>query len=224
MNEAEWLACTDLPRLIKNLRGSGRDRKLRLFACACARRLSHLIPDGKFRDAIELAERFADGAACSEELSRVHKAGMESWFEAGMAWACMITGGMSVAIEEASGAALYTAMHVPDTAFPAGTPNRNAAKAVERQAHRTFLHDIFGNLFCPIATGSFWSSTVTALAQAAYDNRTLPSGELNRDRLAVLADALEDAGCTEAAILDHLRGQGPHVRGCIVVDWLLGKE
>jgi hypothetical protein len=44
------------------------------------------------------------------------------------------------------------------------------------------------------------------------------------DRLPVLADALEEAGCTISDILDHCRGPGPHVRGCWVVDLLLGKE
>jgi hypothetical protein len=65
---------------------------------------------------------------------------------------------------------------------------------------------------------------VTALAQSAYDERLLPSSELDPANLAVLADALEDAGCTEAAMLDHLRGPGPHVRGCWALDLLLGKE
>jgi hypothetical protein len=61
------------------------------------------------------------------------------------------------------------------------------------------------------------------MAQTAYDERILPAGTLDPDRLAVLADALEDAGCDNADILSHLRGPGPHVRGCWVVDLLLGK-
>jgi hypothetical protein len=64
---------------------------------------------------------------------------------------------------------------------------------------------------------------VVALAQAAYDHRTLPSG-LDRTTLAVLADALEEAGCTDPDLLIHLRGPGPHVRGCWALDLLLGKE
>ena len=62
-----------------------------------------------------------------------------------------------------------------------------------------------------------------SLAHAAYDERTLPSGHLDPARLAVLSDALEDAGCTDAAVLGHLRGPGPHVRGCHVLDLLLGR-
>lgn len=66
-------------------------------------------------------------------------------------------------------------------------------------------------------------SIIVHLAQAAYDNRTLPAGTLDNARLAILADALEEAGCTDEQILTHLRGGGEHYRGCFVVDALLGK-
>jgi hypothetical protein len=65
---------------------------------------------------------------------------------------------------------------------------------------------------------------VLALAQSAYDYRIMPSGELDPARLAVLSDALEEAGCDDADILNHLRAAGPHVRGCWALDLLLGKE
>jgi hypothetical protein len=65
---------------------------------------------------------------------------------------------------------------------------------------------------------------VLKLAQAAYDNRLLPSGLLDNGCLAILADALEEAGCTDADILSHLRGPGPHARGCWALDLVLGKE
>ena len=62
------------------------------------------------------------------------------------------------------------------------------------------------------------------LARAAYQERPLPSGELDPVRLAVLADALEDDGCTDEAVLAHLRGSGPHVKGCWALDLVLAKE
>jgi hypothetical protein len=87
------------------------------------------------------------------------------------------------------------------------------------------LLDIFGNPFRPTTVSPAWQTpTVVALAQAAYSNRILPAETLDHARLAVLADALEDAGCTDAEQLGHLRGPGPHVRGCWVVDLLLGKQ
>jgi hypothetical protein len=89
----------------------------------------------------------------------------------------------------------------------------------------TLLRDIIGKPFSPVALDPAWrTSTVTALATAAYEERTLPAGTFDSDRLAVLADALEDAGSDNADLLSHLRGSGPHVRGCWVVDLLLGKE
>ena len=87
------------------------------------------------------------------------------------------------------------------------------------------FRDIFGNPFRPVAIFPAWKSqTVVSLAQAAYEQRELPAGTLDVARLAVLADALEDAGCDQADLLGHLRGPGPHVRGCWAVDLLLGKS
>jgi hypothetical protein len=61
---------------------------------------------------------------------------------------------------------------------------------------------------------------VARLAEAVYENRVMPSGYFDKDRVAVLVDALEDAGCQDAEILGNLRGPGPHVRGCYIVDLL----
>jgi hypothetical protein len=90
----------------------------------------------------------------------------------------------------------------------------------------SILREIFGPLpFRPVALDLAWRTPiVTALATAAYEDRHMPAGTLDPDRLAVLADALEDAGCDNGDILSHLRGPGPHVRGCWVLDLLLGKE
>jgi hypothetical protein len=69
-----------------------------------------------------------------------------------------------------------------------------------------------------------WNAgAVRRLAEAAYAERQLPAGALDPARLAVLADALEEAGLTDAELLHHLRGPGPHVRGCFAVDAVLGK-
>src|SRR5262249_31345590 len=87
------------------------------------------------------------------------------------------------------------------------------------------LRDIFGNPFCPVRCPPAWrTADVLALARAAYDERILPSGELDPQRLLILADALEEAGCANPEILNHLRGPGPHVRGCWALDLLTGRE
>jgi hypothetical protein len=80
------------------------------------------------------------------------------------------------------------------------------------------LRDVFGNPFRPVALDAYWlEPKVVALAQEIYDHRAF-------DRLPALAFALEEAGCTNAEILAHCRGPGPHVRGCWVLDLVLGKE
>jgi hypothetical protein len=87
------------------------------------------------------------------------------------------------------------------------------------------LYCIFGNPFRPVSVEPAWlTPTVIKLAAVAYEERTLPSGELDSARLAVLTDALEEAGCTDTDILGHCRSEGPHVRGCWVIDLLLGKQ
>jgi hypothetical protein len=65
---------------------------------------------------------------------------------------------------------------------------------------------------------------VAALAQAAYDERLLPEGDLAPQRLAVLADALEETRCPDPDLLGHVRSPGPHVRGCWALDTVLGKQ
>jgi hypothetical protein len=88
----------------------------------------------------------------------------------------------------------------------------------------SLLRDITGNPFRPIALNPAWRTpTVTNLGTGAYEERALPSGELDPARLAVLADALEEAGCRDQSVLDHLRSPGPHVRGCWPLDLILGR-
>ena len=95
----------------------------------------------------------------------------------------------------------------------------------ETPAQAGLLRCLFGNPFRPMAISPSWlTPAVILLAQAAYGHRDLPSGHLGPQRLAVLADALEDAGCADADLLGHLRGPGHHVRGCWAVDLLLGKR
>ena len=100
-------------------------------------------------------------------------------------------------------------------------PHQDCAAPVKA----ALLRDIFGNPFCPISIDPAWlTPTVVQLSQTAYEERQMPSGQLDPTRLSVLADALEDAGCDSQEMLSHLRSPGPHVRGCWCIDLLLGKE
>ena len=96
----------------------------------------------------------------------------------------------------------------------------------ERIVQAGLLRDILGNPFRPATRNPAWltwsGGAVVNLARATYEHRALPEGTLDPTRLAVLADALLDAGCGDAELLGHLRAPGPHVRGCHAVDALLG--
>ena len=80
------------------------------------------------------------------------------------------------------------------------------------------IRDIFGNPFRPVAFSPAWrTDTVVSLARQMYESHEFGA-------MPILADALQDAGCDDDDILNHCRGPGPHVRGCWVVDLVLGKE
>jgi hypothetical protein len=107
---------------------------------------------------------------------------------------------------------------------PAGEASKLSVQG-ERAIQALLLRDLTGNIVHPVALEpGLPGHEVIALTQRAYEHRVLPSGQLDSDRLAVLADALEDVGCTEDAILSHLRSLGPHVRGCWALDLILSKD
>src|SRR5262249_13844848 len=110
--------------------------------------------------------------------------------------------------------------------IPFSSPQWSAAssqtRSAEQSAQCAIIRDLIGPLlFRPHAVDPAWlacnDASASKLAQTIYDERTY-------DQMPILADALEDAGCSDAETLAHLRGPGPHVRGCWVVDLLLSKE
>jgi hypothetical protein len=213
VTEAEWLACTDMDTMLEYLRGKVSDRKLRLFACACCRRNWHLLGDKRSRESVEISERYAEGQVREVELSRAWAAASAEVDQSKFAEAAW-----RVAEDEPEKAAWSLGR-----AFPTSRANKD-----ERACQASLFRDVMNNPFRPVAlspTVLAWNdAAVVRLAQAAYDERHLPTGTLDNGRLAVLADALEEAGCTDTDILGHLRGPGPHVRGCWPVDLCLGKS
>jgi hypothetical protein len=114
-------------------------------------------------------------------------------------------------------AAYLGTYHATGTADRAAFDAGNRAKDAECRAQAALLRDIFGNPFRPIAIDPSWlTSTVTALARQMYESRDFGP-------MPILADALQDSGCENSDVLTHCRGDGPHVRGCWVVDLILGK-
>ncbi|HEY1192447.1 MAG TPA: hypothetical protein VGE74_32790 [Gemmata sp.] len=104
-----------------------------------------------------------------------------------------------------------------ETAAEAATRAGGPGPEAEELAQTELLRDIFGNPFRPVTFLPEWrTGTAVALALQVYESRDFSA-------MPILADALQDAGCDSADILDHCRGPGPHVRGCWVVDLVLGK-
>ena len=254
MTDAEWRDCCEPGRMLSCLRGKASDRKLRLFGCACCRRVWHFLTDESYRRAVEAAEGYADRPKGRRKLAGVHAAAcgalQDAWGPAYPAWAaaCLVTKAplrdaprgvaentAEAAARGAAEAAYREAEANPqegDAAARAEAAARDArARAVtaECQAQALLLHDIFGPLpfrpLPPVAPPllSWNNALVPRLARSAYDERHLPSGHLDAQRIAVLADALEDAGCQDDELLQHLREPGPHVRGCFVIDLLLNR-
>jgi hypothetical protein len=187
-------------------RSSFTARKWRLYACACARRLPE---SGRqpLRGAIELAERHADGFATDHELASLR----------------------------------FGARHTPSSpaALLCWAPDADGWEVVRRLVHwilgaaggsspwekhaayLDLLSELLGPrpaLTPPAPTLLAWEGgLVKKLAAGAYDDRAW-------DRLPILGDALEEAGCADEAVLAHCRGQAPHARGCWVVDHILGQR
>jgi hypothetical protein len=202
MNETDWANATEIFPLLCHLHPRAGARKLRLFTHACelaARGGEPMFPADL--DELEVwatVERLADGQAT----------------EAGWVAACRKAGWSDEVAATLTGAVVgldldnLCSLHRAFTSSPA--------------CHSRFQCDlircILGNPFRPVALDPSWlTSTVIALARGVYADRAL-------DRLPILADALQDAGCEEEDVLDHCRGGGPHARGCWVVDLVLGKS
>jgi len=218
MTEAEWLACENPRHALDILRavGSLSRRKDRLAAVAGLRHFwAELSPEQ--RQAVTAAERYADGEIPLPELRAAAVGvapGMGGTLPAAVARvthresAHALGSTTELFLSVIVGGAVYT-----NPPFPAAR-----AYAERGQPMMAVLRCVFGNPFRPVSFDPVWlTSIVTSLAYGMYDTRDFSA-------MPILADALQDAGCENPDILGHCRGPGPHVRGCWVVDAVLGKE
>lgn len=215
LTEAEWLAGINALRMIEYLGSLGvSDRKLRLFACACCRRFWPVLNE-RGRTIVEAAERYAEGDASLQELAALPREtrlvlGAQDWSND------------SFAIHHA---ALQT---LDEDAWEAALHSSNVVAILEdvswdreEAAQCALLRCLFGNPFRTVPWDPTWLSWHDALL-VSMARRMYESGDFAD--MPVLADALEEVGCTDAAVLNHCRQAGEHVRGCWVVDLLLGKS
>jgi hypothetical protein len=211
-------------------------RLLYLMAAAVFRTVERLVPRRRWRKLLDIVEAYADGEATSDQLFDAYEAAGVDTSELPAAKAAaaecihMLPDDYKVleGVDYVTDAAGYRA------AVAAGVLEKDAgldeARAVwdepafrdAKRAHERALcgliRDIFGNPYRPVAVDPGWlSPTAVSLARGIYAEKAF-------DRLPVLADALLEAGCSDEQLLGHCHGPGPHVRGCWVVDLVLGKE
>ncbi|MGF1582939.1 MAG: hypothetical protein ACFCD0_26765 [Gemmataceae bacterium] len=194
-----WEGCRE-PRRLFNAIASPRDpRKCRLRVAGGARRLMHLMPEGPYRAAVEVAEKFADEVIGIEELR-------DAWRQ-------------TEPIHPGPGSdVLWLARHTvrPEAEKAVRKGINCAMRSGEKLARADLVRDLFGKQFHPeVQLGPWLSDDVMGVARMIYDQNRF-------DHMPILADALEESGCDSETVLDHCRG-GHHARGCWVVDQILGK-
>jgi hypothetical protein len=245
MTEAEWLDGNNPKPMLDYLHTVGSPRKTRLLGCGFCRLIWKRLEPEDSRRSVEIAEAYADGEVSKAKLRTAHrlaeKAAAEKpgslvllGFRAVAAWVAIPKFDAEVAANIAracrdDGDEHDHTLEFDDRGMPSIvslTPKKwNDLKAETRQLglqQAVVIRCVFGNPFRPVWFDPAWRTPdVAALAKAAYDERILPSGELDPHRLAVLADALEELAAV--GVVAHLRGPGPHVRGCWAVDLCLGK-
>ena len=202
MTETDWLTATDPTPMLGFLRGKTSGRKSRLLICALCRQGIDNIRAARFLNGLEVAERYADGTASDDDRQAAYQG---TTFRRRANWPQLNFQAM-----------VHNALAPDESLAPMNALHRVANPRAK--AFRTaMLRCLFGNPFRPVAVDPGWlTSDVVALADGVYAERAF-------DRLPILADALQDAGCGNEDVLTHCRSEGPHVRGCWVVDLLLGK-
>jgi hypothetical protein len=232
VNEHQWQTSTDPEAMIRFLynkrsfvRTKAGRRKLRLYACACCRGAWDLILDDECRRAIEVSEAFADGRATKEELEQAREAAREAamrrWrtgyetcrldakHETTILWRAARAAELA-ADKQPGMAAMVSGPIIAMDVSPRGRDQENRYQVA-------LIRELVGDPFRPLGINRAWlKGTIRHLAQSIDEEQAF-------SELPVLADALEDAGCTDEAMLSHLRSPGPHQRGCWVIDLLLGK-
>jgi hypothetical protein len=226
MTEAEWMALTDARGMLDPIIAKASERKLRLYSVACCRLVWHLLSD-RCRQIVEAFERYADGEAGESDLANLlagfspHQVAILD--EPGGLQAAEAIRSLGWQWQRGEATTQVRKDYVPSQVgkFVAEALSQTMPWQSARRRRAGLLHDVIGPLpFRPVAVDPAWLAwnhgTVPAIARRVYDERAFHD-------LPILADALEDAGCTDADILAHCRQGGEHVRGCWVVDLILGK-
>ncbi|HYT89020.1 MAG TPA: hypothetical protein VEL76_09950 [Gemmataceae bacterium] len=229
MNETEWLRCDDPQKMLKHLGGKASDRQLRLFVVACCRRLLPSVPAARWEmqgadEFVAVLERHAYGqiaaAEWDETLGRVLRQRDEIYHatcDLLPADFCTILCAIGNTPTEGAAWASLNA-NIALSNFPRRPELHEAGGTAEARAQAALLREIIGNPFRPVAVKPSWRTpAVVAVARGIYEDQRFQD-------LPILADAVEEAGCTNGELLGHLRGSVAHLRGCWAVDHFLANE
>ncbi len=242
MTEILWQESTDPDELLEFLVDVLSERKLRLFACACCRELAHLVTEEHCLAALFAAEAAADDMLDSTALK-------EAWLQAHQHkpifrdanWAACWVAAPTV-VQAIARTSMYVARELAEiagqeaqnqarAAVCSGAPEDRTNQAWDdynsfvedavnevRKQQGLLLRDIAGNPYRPLVLAETWKTpTVRGVAQNIYEEHRFAE-------VVILADALEEAGCDDESVLNHLRSATKHVRGCYVIDAILEKQ
>ena len=221
MTEQEWSQATDPQAMLEFLRGKTSERKLRLFACSVCRQLASFVGTREYIRGIEAAEAYADGGRMKAAMKRCRQALNErmvslvdtSGHGQSDEWNALFLGHVAICEKD------YRSFPTCLSYLQSGLGGDSVKKAIS--VSYLNVRDIFGNPFRPITIDPAWltwhGGLLVSMSQQMYASRDF------RD-MPVLADALEEAGCQDQDILAHCRSGGEHVRGCWVVDLILGSS
>jgi hypothetical protein len=256
MTEDQWLSCDDWRQLIAFLNGRISKRKGTLYICAGLRCIWGLLYDEASREAVEVAERAADGLATKDELreSRYQAESPTFGYDFSVRFLRQFysDGNYDLGVRRLIEMRVFTEADIREADISEEKPlgELSTVARLSNAAHIAYhcicqtatgidehqinhlskqvewpgawlLREVFGNPFRPVKVSRKWlhwkHGTITALARGIYEDRAF-------DHMPILADALEEASCQDADILDHCRLANRHVRGCWVIDMLLGLQ
>ena len=225
--EQEWFSATSFDCVTFWPHIRKQHRKVRLFSLACSRRAINLLADKEFESILEIAELFADQhidwqlvEEVRKDLGKIHKR-IHSECRAVEDFGQYSTGSLVDATLKKPSQAIrsYRKARFAFAFFCQPDPEQHRLRySAEELVQVALARDIFGNPFQPVTFDPAWRTPESInIAGRMYDSRDFSA-------MPILADALEEGGCTNSNVLLHCRESGAHVRGCWVVDLVLGKS